>query len=63
MIFTDCNGEFIEINKYDFKNDKLYYAKILELKQFVKDKSAKLKTFNDKDKQYTNKNSKHITTY
>ncbi len=37
MIFRCVNGELIEINKYDFKNDKLYYQKIMEIKkQFTK---------------------------
>jgi hypothetical protein len=63
MLFKNCHREFIEINKYDFKNDKLYYKKIMELKQSIKENSAKLKkTFNDKDKQETNENSENITT-
>ena len=33
MIFRTINGELIEINKYDFKNDILYYQKIMEMKQ------------------------------
>jgi len=62
MLFKNSNGELIEINKYDFKNDKIYYEKIMELKQLVKEKSAKLKkTFNNKDKEDTNKNSENIT--
>ena len=37
MLFRSINGELIEINKYDFKNDKLYYQKIMEIKkQFTK---------------------------
>jgi len=37
MLFRKINGELIEINRYDFKTDKLYYEKILELKmQFSK---------------------------
>ena len=63
MIFINCKGKFIEINKYELKNDKLYYAKILELKQSVKEKTAELKTFDDKNKQYANKNCEHITAH
>jgi hypothetical protein len=51
MLFRTATG-FVEINKYDFKNDKLYYKKIMEIKnQIVKTKSSsKLnKTFNDKN--------------
>ena len=32
MLFRKNNGEMIEIKKYDFPNDKLYYAKIMEIK-------------------------------
>ena len=33
MLFRDSNGNLIELNRYDFKNDKLYYQKIMEIKQ------------------------------
>jgi len=37
MLFRDINGNLIELNKYHFKNDKLYYQKIMEIKkQFTK---------------------------
>ena len=37
MLFRDVNGNLIELNRYDFKNDKLYYQKIIEIKkQFTK---------------------------
>jgi hypothetical protein len=37
MLFRDINGKLIEINRYEFKNDKLYYQKIMEIKkQFTK---------------------------
>jgi hypothetical protein len=37
MLFRDSNGNLIELNKYDFKNDKAYYQKIMEIKkQFTK---------------------------
>jgi len=37
MLFRDINGNLIELNKYDFKNDKVYYQKIMEIKtQFTK---------------------------
>ena len=32
MLFRTIDGKIIEINRYDFKNDKLYYAKIMEIK-------------------------------
>ena len=52
MLFRTINGELVEINRYDFKNDKLYYEKIMEIKSsLIKlQSSAKLKkTFNDKN--------------
>jgi hypothetical protein len=33
MLFRKYNGELIEIKKYDFPNDKLYYEKIMEIKR------------------------------
>ena len=31
MLFRTVDGKLIEINKYDFKNDKLYYSKIMSI--------------------------------
>ena len=31
MLFRTADGKLIEINKYDFKNDKLYYEKIMSI--------------------------------
>ena len=31
MLFRTIDGKLIEINKYDFKNDKLYYEKIMSI--------------------------------
>lgn len=33
MLFRTITGELIEIKRYDFKNDKLYYEKIMEIKK------------------------------
>ena len=45
MLFRDISGNLIELNRYDFINDKLYYQKIIEIKkQFTK--STKLKDSN-----------------
>jgi hypothetical protein len=33
MLFRDINGNLVELNKYDFKNDKAYYQKIMEIKK------------------------------
>jgi hypothetical protein len=35
MIFRSANGELIQINRYDFKNDKMYHEKILEIKKQI----------------------------
>ena len=31
MIFRKSNGTLIDINLYDFKNDYLYYSKIMSI--------------------------------
>jgi len=52
MIFRTSDGKLIEVNIYDFVNDKLYYEKIMELKRQI----PKLeKTFECKNNQQTNK--------
>jgi len=33
MLFRNMNGEIIEIKKYTFVNDYIYYTKIMEIKQ------------------------------
>ena len=43
MLFRDINGNLIELNRYDFINDKLYYQKIIE----IKTKNTKLTEFKD----------------
>lgn len=30
MLFFSIDGSLIEINRHDYKNDKLYYIKIME---------------------------------
>jgi hypothetical protein len=51
MIFRTNKGDLIDIKKYNFVNDKLYYQKILEIKgSLAKLSSNKLeKTFNNKN--------------
>jgi len=37
MLFRTSTGELIEINRYNYINDKIYYEKIKKLKQeFIK---------------------------
>ena len=43
MLFRDISGNLIELNRYDFINDKLYYQKIIE----IKTKNTKLSEFKD----------------
>jgi hypothetical protein len=33
MLFRTNKGELIEIKKYDYSTDKLYYLKIMEIKK------------------------------
>lgn len=57
MLFRTITGELVEINKYNYKNDKVYYEKIMEVMRpftkivLVQEESAKLeKTFDYKNK-------------
>lgn len=53
MLFRTNNGELIEIKRYDFPTDKLYYQKIMEIKKSTKQTAfAKLeKTLDYKNSQ------------
>lgn len=52
MLFRTSEGQLIEIKRYDFINDKIYYEKILELKKHL----PKLeKTFDYKNNKKTDK--------
>ena len=35
MLFRTFDGTLVEIRKYDFKNDKLYYEKIMKIKSKI----------------------------
>jgi hypothetical protein len=36
MLFRTVDGKLVKINKYDFKNDKLYYKKLMDIhKSFI----------------------------
>jgi hypothetical protein len=51
MLFRTSEGKLIEIRKYSFQTDALYYAKILEVKKSL----PKLeKCFNNKNNKQTN---------
>ena len=52
MLFRTSEGKLVEIKKYNFKNDTLYYQKILEVKNTL----PKLeKTLNNKNYKQSNK--------
>jgi hypothetical protein len=59
MLFRTANGELVQINRYDFKNDKMYYEKIMEIKkQFInKNKSSKLDYWTKSKETFNNKNN------
>ena len=33
MIFRNSNGHLVDINKYDYSNDQIYYEKVMKLQQ------------------------------
>jgi hypothetical protein len=33
MLFRTSEGKLVEIRKYNYKNDKLYYEKIMDIKK------------------------------
>jgi len=35
MLFRNYQGKLVELNRYDFKNDVIYYRKILQIKNIV----------------------------
>ena len=53
MLFRTFTGELIEINKYNFKNDKIYYDKIL----LVKNPFSKSPSLTKLEKTFDNKNN------
>jgi hypothetical protein len=48
MIFRNAKGELIILNKYDFKNDEIYYTKIMELYKMVFSKLHENHIFHNK---------------
>jgi hypothetical protein len=54
MLFRINTGQIIEINKYDYANDYLYYKKVLELKKYIPKHNSE-KTFNNENNKQTNK--------
>jgi hypothetical protein len=54
MLFRTNNGELIEIKKYTYPNDKLYYKKIMEIKQSF---SKSFLSLTKSEKTFDNKNT------
>ena len=60
MIFRDYNGNIIEINKSDYKNDFLYYTKIMNIKSKIIDQyqcEKIINSLNKKEKYFNSKQS------
>lgn len=50
MLFRTNTGELIEIKRYAYPNDKLYYKKLMDIKQpFSKSILKSEKTFDNKN--------------
>ena len=54
MLFRTNNGELIEIKKYTYPHDKLYYKKIMEIKQAF---SKSFLSLTKSEKTFDNKNN------
>jgi hypothetical protein len=56
MLFRTNKGDLIELKRYDFPNDKLYYQKIMEIKKQIV-YSTKVTPFSKLEKTFNNKNN------
>ena len=54
MLFRGSDGTIIEICKYHYKNDNLYYQKLMEIKKDVHVPKSE-KAFYNKDNKQSNK--------
>jgi len=54
MLFRTNNGELIEIKRYNYPNDKLYYKKIMDVKQIF---SKSFLSLTKSEKTFDNKNN------
>jgi len=55
MLFRTNKGDLIEIKKYNFHNDNLYYQKLIEIKKPLI--SSENKSFAKLKKTFNNKNN------
>jgi hypothetical protein len=59
MIIRNIHGELIQINKYDYANDKIYYEKIMTImKDFTKDRLSNNNNQNKVSSFFSPKNNK-----
>jgi hypothetical protein len=35
MLFRNAEGKLVVLNRYDYKNDHIYYKKVLQIKQLI----------------------------
>jgi len=54
MLFRTNNGELIEIKRYNYTNDQLYYKKIMDVKQSF---SKSFLSLTKSEKTFGNKNN------
>jgi len=57
MLFRNKEGLLVEINKYDCKNDSIYYSKISQLKNLLNT------NFKEKEEQNNNDGEIVFTSY
>jgi hypothetical protein len=58
MLFRTSEGELVEIKKYDFSNDKIYYEKIMKIVN--KSSKTNYNTLKNKNDKQPNKKSKYV---
>ena len=58
MLFRTNTGTLMEINKYDFVSDELYYKKIMEIKTPILEHTLTDNIFAKSEKTFNNKNTK-----
>jgi hypothetical protein len=49
MLFRNKEGLLVELNRYDYKNDSIYYSKISQLKNLLNTISQEKKEQNNND--------------
>jgi hypothetical protein len=63
MIIRNINGKLINLNKYDYANDMIYYEKIMNIKKdFTKDNDIENKNARKNNKILTEKIQRNISS-